>query len=174
MRAGIKESQVGGSRVRCSLRQNVLVAEVLLPLSVADLPELSRSLSKHVQLARAQRVLLDARRSVRRDPGDADALVFHDAFTEWAVAQTEPLALVLEDELHIAEINMASLGRGASVRAFSSTADAFRHAAKATSRASTAKGDSSPGERRPSLFPRRPSETAILRSSRWSEPPSHE
>ncbi|MFN7699851.1 MAG: hypothetical protein ACK5U8_18280, partial [Deltaproteobacteria bacterium] len=127
-----------------------------------------------VPVARAPTVRLDARRWVRRDPRDAVALVFHAAFTEWAVAQTEPLALVLVDGLHNAQIKIASLGRGASVRAFSSTADAFRHAAKATSRASTAKGDSSPGERRPSLFPRRPSETAILRSSRWSEPPSHE
>ena len=173
---------MGASRVRYSVRQSVLVVEPLLPLSASDLSELSRSITKHVRLAQAQRVMLDARRLATRAAAAtsaSDDRAFRDALTEWAITQSEPLALVVDDELHVAEINMASLGRGGLVRAFSSTADAFRHASRAASRQGQASDTGATGkhpavgtdERRALLFPRRPSEAAILRVTRPIEPP---
>jgi len=167
---------VGASRVRYSVRQNVLVVEPLLPLSAADLPELSRSITKHIRLAQAQRVMLDARRVQSRDAAAPDGgdRPFRDALTEWAIAQTEPLALVVDDELHVAEINLASLGRGRLVPAFPSTPRAFRHASRAANRQGQSSENGVTGkhpavgtdERRALLFPRRPSEVAILRAAR--------
>jgi hypothetical protein len=159
----------------------VLVVEPLLPLSSSDLTELSRSITKHIRLAQAQRVMLDARRVVTRGApaiSASDDRAFRDALTEWAITQTEPLALVVDDELHVAEINMASLGRGGLVRAFSSTAEAFRHASRAANRQGQPSETGATGkhpavgtdERRAILFPRRPSETAMLRA-RPIEPP---
>jgi hypothetical protein len=181
MRAGPKESQVGASRVRYSVRQSVLVVEPLLPLGASDLSELTRSITKHLRLAQAQRVMLDARRLQSRAlvSGEASDREFRDALTEWAITQTEPLALVVDDELHVAEINMASLGRGGLVRAFASTADAFRHASRAANRQGQSSENGSTGkhpavgtdERRALLFPRRPSEAAILRVTRPIDPP---
>jgi hypothetical protein len=155
----------------------VLVVEPLLPLSSSDLTELSRSITKHIRLAQAQRVMLDARRVVTRGAPATSAShdrAFRDALTEWAVTQTEPLAPVVDDELHIAEVNMASLGRGGLVRAFSSTAEAFRHASRQGQPSDTGATSKHPAvgtdERRALLFPRRPSETAMLRA-RPIEPP---
>lgn len=175
---------MGASRVRYSLRHSVLVVEPLLPLAASDLPELSRSITKHIRLAQAQRVMLDARRIMTRTAAStspvADDRAFRDALTEWAISQTEPLALVLDDELHVAEINMASLGRGGLARAFSSTADAFRHASRGASRPSSESGTTGKhpavgtDERRALLFPRRPSETAILRAARIDPPGSND
>jgi hypothetical protein len=173
---------VGASRVRYSVRQSVLVVEPLLPLGASDLSELTRSITKHLRLAQAQRVMLDARRLQSRAlvlrPMASDR-EFRDALTEWAITQTEPLALVVDDELHVAEINMASLGRGGLVRAFASTADAFRHASRAANRQGQSSENGSTGkhpavgtdERRALLFPRRPSEAAILRVTRPIDPP---
>lgn len=178
---GPKESQVGGCRVRYSQRQSVLVVELLSPISAAELTGLSRSIAKYGRLLHTAQVLLDVRvlRAGGSEPRDR---AFRDALTEWAIAQTEPLALVVDDELQVAEINMASLGRGASVRAFSSTADAFRHVTRAPSRPSSESGISGrhravspstpPGasDRRALLFPRRPSEAAILRAAPITPP----
>jgi hypothetical protein len=139
---------VGASRVRYSVRQSVLVVEPLLPLGASDLSELTRSITKHLRLAQAQRVMLDARRLQSRAlvSGEASDREFRDALTEWAITQTEPLALVVDDELHVAEINMASLGRGGLVRAFASTADAFRHASRAANRQGQSSENGSTGK----------------------------
>ncbi len=174
MRApGVKESQVGASRVRYAPRQAVLVAELVDGVAIEDLPALTRSITQNARLAQTSRTVLDIRSARDRDRA------FRDAFTEWAVSGDLPLVLVVGDELHVAEINMASLARGGLVRAFATTSDAFRHAARLTSRPTSETGQ--PGstgkhpavgsdERRSLLFPRRPSEVAIPRARKLAEP----
>lgn len=187
--AGAKESQVGACRVRFSQRQSVLVVEPLTALTASDLPALSRSIAQHARTAQTQRTLLDLRWSASTvlsvdaveeaaAAGRASGPSLRDALTRWAVAEEAPLVLVVGDELHVAEINMASLASGALVRAFSSTADAFRHAARPTTRGPSERGPSEaksstrasprPGlgsdERRALLFPRRASEVGFVRA----------
>jgi hypothetical protein len=173
---------VGASRVRYSVRQSVLVVEPLLPLGASDLSELTRSITKHLRLAQAQRVMLDARRLQSRAlvSGEASDREFRDALTEWAITQTEPLALVVDDELHVAEINMA-LARAAAASCAPSprrpTPSATPHApanrqGQSSENGSTGKHPAvGTDERRALLFPRRPSEAAILRVTRPIDPP---
>ena len=168
---GVKESQVGASRVRYAPRQNVLVVELVDGIAVADLPALTRSITQNIRLAHTARTVLDIRSARDRDRA------FRDAFTEWAVSGDLPLVLVVGDELHVAEINMASLARGGLVRAFSTTSDAFRHAARQTTKQneSTSVSESArpaigSDERRSLLFPRRPSEVSVPRIARGAEP----
>lgn len=168
MRApGVKESQVGASRVRYAPRQSVLVVELVNGIAIEDLPALTRSITQNVRLAQTSRTVLDIRSARDRDRA------FRDAFTEWAVSGDLPLVLVVGDELHVAEINMASLARGGLVRAFVSTSDAFRHASRQTTKQSDATSSSESTrpavvgeERRSQLFPRRPSEVGIPRIAR--------
>lgn len=161
---GAKESQVGASRVRYSTRQTVLIVDLLTPIAVHDLPALTRSITHNAKIAQTQRTLLDLRASHDRDR------TFRDAFTEWAVSGELPLVLVVGDELHVAEINMASLARGGLVRAFTSSTDAFRHAARTSNKAAASEEGGrqtlNPDERRALLFPRRPSEVAFPRARR--------
>lgn len=159
-----RERSVGTCRVRFSHRQGVLIVEPLDPLVATDLPRLSRSFADELSAAGAERVLLDLRpRSlgVEADRG------FRDALTGWAIAELVPLMLVVDDEMHLAEINMASLGSGGHVRAFASTADAFRYALRVGSGEDATRAQA----RRSQLFPRRASEVAVPIARRGSSAP---
>lgn len=161
--------EVGGCSVRFTSRQTVLFVEPSGSLVGEDLPVVGRLIAQRARSTATSRVVLDIRAVTVLDR------VFRDAVTAWAVEQPSPVVLVVPEELHAAEINMASLAQGALVRAFISTSDAFRYAARSTSKLGSETIDGSPpgsqrpldrAQRRALLFPRRASEHAPPRPPR--------
>lgn len=159
------ERSIGTCRVRFSERAGVLIVEPLDAVLASDLPALARGIAHEREGTRAQRVLLDLRPRVVGQAFDRD---FRDALTQWAIRQETPLMLVVEDEMHIAEINMASLGEGGLTRAFATTAEAFRHAIR------SADSSSASSTRRSQLFPRRRPSERVSAARRTSELPPRE